>query len=69
MEYTTKSGDTWDTIARDAYGDEYHAGDLMEANPGHIGTFIFSAGEKVIVPTLEEKRDGFMPLWKFEAEL
>ena len=31
--YTTKSGDTWDVIAKEVYGSEYHADALMAANP------------------------------------
>jgi len=42
--YTTKSGDTWDVIAKEVYGSEYHADALMAANPEHIDTFRFSAG-------------------------
>ena len=37
--YTTKSGDTWDVIAKEVYGSEYHADALMAANPEHIDTF------------------------------
>ena len=29
--YTTKSGDTWDVIAKEVYGSEYHADALMAA--------------------------------------
>ena len=50
MGYTTKSGDTWDTIAREVYGSEYYADHLMAANHGQIGTFIFSAGVGVYPP-------------------
>ena len=42
--YTTKSGDTWDVIAKEVYGSEYHADVLMAANPQEIDTFIFNAG-------------------------
>ena len=31
--YTTKSGDTWDVIAKEVYGSEYRADVLMAANP------------------------------------
>ena len=57
--YTTKSGDTWDVIAKEVYGSEYHADVLMAANPQEIDTFIFNAGV--------EERDGLMPPWKYEA--
>ena len=44
MAYITKSGDTWDAIAKAVYGSEYRADALMEANRAHIGTFVFQAG-------------------------
>lgn len=69
MAYTTKSGDTWDMIAKAVYGDEYHADVLMAANPQHIDTFIFGSGVVLATPELEEKRDGLQPPWKFEARL
>ena len=42
--YTTKSSDTWDVIAKEVYGSEYHADVLMAANPQEIDTFIFNDG-------------------------
>ena len=65
--YTTKSGDTWDVIAKEVYGSEYHADVLMAANPQEIDTFIFSAGVELNTPALKEERDGLMPPWKYEA--
>lgn len=65
--YTTKSGDTWDVIAKEVYGSEYHADVLMAANPQEIGTFIFNAGVELNTPALKEERDGLMPPWKYEA--
>lgn len=65
--YVTKSGDTWDGIAKEVYGSEYNADVLMAANRGHIGTFLFSAGTVLNTPKLEEERDGLLPPWKYEA--
>lgn len=65
--YKTKSGDTWDVIAKEVYGSEYHADVLMAANPQEIDTFIFNAGVELSTPALEEERDGLMPPWKYEA--
>ena len=48
--YTTKSGDTWDVIAKEVYGSEYHADVLMAANPQEIDTFIFNAGVELNTP-------------------
>jgi phage tail protein X len=64
--YITKSGDTWDVIAKQVYGSEYHADILMAANPKLLDTFFFSEGTVLAVPDLEEKRDGLLPPWKFE---
>lgn len=44
MAYTTKSGDTWDVIAKQVYGSEYHADILMAANPQQIDTFLLRPG-------------------------
>lgn len=65
--YVTKSGDTWDTIAKEVYGDEYQAGMLMAANREYIDTFIFSAGVRLNTPAVKAERDGAAPPWKYEA--
>lgn len=65
--YKTKSGDTWDTIAKTIYDNEYFAGDLMAVNPEHIGTFIFSEGIEITAYDAVDETDGSMPPWKFEA--
>lgn len=67
MAYITKSGDTWDVIAKEVYGSEYHADVLMAANHDHIDTFIFGSGVVLNTPELEEERDGLLPPWKYEA--
>lgn len=69
MAYITKSGDTWDKIAKEVYGSEYHADTLMAANPQEIGTFIFSAGVVLATPALTEEKDGLLPPWKYEASV
>lgn len=68
MGYTTKSGDTWDVMAKEVYGNEYYADVLMAANPEHINIFRFSAGVNIITPALDEQRNGMMPPWKFEEK-
>ena len=67
MAYITKSGDTWDMIAKEVYGSEYHADVLMAANAAHIETFIFQAGVELSTPALEEERNGLLLPWKYEA--
>ena len=67
MAYSPPSGDTWDMIAKEVYGSEYHADVLMAANAAHIETFIFQAGVELSTPALEEERNGLLPPWKYEA--
>ena len=67
MAYITKSGDTWDMIAKEVYGSEYHADVLMAATAAHIETFIFQAGVELSTPALEVERNGLLPPWKYEA--
>lgn len=68
MPYITKSGDTWDVIAKEVYGSEYHADVLMAANPEHIGTFAFASGVAISTPELAQERNGLLPPWKYEAD-
>lgn len=68
MPYITKSGDTWDVIAKEVYGSEYHADVLMAANPEHIGTFAFASGVTISTPELTQERNGLLPPWKYEAD-
>lgn len=44
LEYTTKSGDTWDQIAYTVYGSELKADWLMQANPEYIEFTRFDSG-------------------------
>ena len=67
MAYITKSGDTWDMIAKEVYGSEYLDDVLMAANAAHFETFIFHAGVELSTPALEEERNGLLPPWKYEA--
>ena len=65
---TTIQGDTWDTLARRAYGDECKAQLLMEAreNIGLLDIQIFSGGVLIAVPDeLKEKTDDRdLPAWR-----
>lgn len=63
MTYTTIQGQTWDQIAKEVYGSEQQAGALMAANPRQLDTFIFSAGEKLNVPKVEEAAVN-LPPWR-----
>ena len=41
--YTTKSGDTWDVIAKEVYGSEYHAPALEEERDGLMPPWKYEA--------------------------
>lgn len=63
MAYKTIQGQTWDQIAKAVYNSEMCAGELMEANPKLLGTFIFPAG--VILNTPEIKKENInLPPWR-----
>lgn len=64
MTYTTKSGDTWDTIAYEILGDCRYTEDLINANREYLTTFIFSAGVKLKIPEIEKKKTKNLPLWR-----
>ena len=63
----TTQGDTWDTLALRAYGDEKKAQALMEAreNLHLLDQQIFTGGIRVAVPELpEETPDSSLPEWR-----
>lgn len=58
--YTTISGQTWDQIAYEVYGDEYECGRLMDANRDKLDYFVFPAG--VVLKLPEEADSGNNPV-------
>lgn len=64
MFYETMLGDTWDVIAKRVYGDEKHADFLMENNPLHIATVIFSAGTLLYIPDMPPEENDNVPDWR-----
>lgn len=61
--YITKSGDTWDMIAKDVYGSETYTSLLMENNQNLIDYFVFPQGIMLnIVPIPNET--GNLPEWR-----
>lgn len=67
--YITDAGDTWDYIAWRVYGNENYLGIIMEQpeNAPLLLTTIFSAGEKVWCPEIEEEEvDDDVPDWRDE---
>ena len=68
VEYVTKQGERWDTIAFKAYGDASLVNGLIEANPTIVISAILEAGTRVIVPILESGEiqidSELLPPWK-----
>ncbi|MCM3632930.1 tail protein X [Paenibacillus camelliae] len=64
MTYTTIQGDMWDSIAHKVYGSESNMVQLMQANPQHTTTTVFSAGVVLTVPSIPEPVDSSLPPWK-----
>ncbi len=67
--YTTVQGDAWDIISLKMYGTEKSMSTLIEANPAHRETVIFSAGVQLIVPELTASAiPSSVPPWKRGVE-
>lgn len=66
--YTTQSGDMWDGIAHRVYRDRKRGEMLMhlllEANPAHRKTVIFSSGVVLTVPEPPVSMPETLPPWK-----
>lgn len=61
--YKTKSGDVWDGIAREVYGDESRTSFLMANNQEHLEYFIFPEGISLRVEDLPED-ESTLPDWR-----
>lgn len=51
--YTTVSGQTWDQIAYEVYGDEHLCDAIMDANRELLEYFVFPAGIVLQIPDQE----------------
>ncbi|HWR07747.1 tail protein X [Sporomusa sp.] len=63
-EYVTSLGDTWDGIAYKMYGNERQMSVLIQANPQHRETVIFSADVMIQVPDVAAATSTALPPWK-----
>lgn len=61
--YKTRSGDTWDMIAKEVYGDELYASLLMANNQELLEYFIFPEGVFVSLPEVPEE-ESLLPDWR-----
>jgi len=68
MTYKTKSGDMWDSIAFNLFGDESFVGDLINSNLDYKDTVIFDSGIELVVPDVETPADtgidDSLPPWR-----
>lgn len=65
--YRTQQGDTWDIIALRMYPDlgaEKLTDILLDANPEHIHTVIFSANVTLNIPEVNVPVIENLPAWK-----
>jgi phage tail protein X len=53
LEYITRAGDTFDTLALDAYGEERLAHLIIQANPDYAATLIFVADTALVIPVID----------------
>ena len=62
--YTTKQGDTWDSIAFTQMGDCALMDQLMWKNRKYLDIYLFPAGIVLIIPEPETVVNGSLPPWK-----
>lgn len=62
--YTTISGDVWDMIAKEQLGGERYTSLLMQANPEHLNTVVFSAGVSLVLPEVTTPISESLPPWR-----
>lgn len=61
--YKTKSGDVWDSIAKEVYGSEAYTSFLMENNKKHLDYFVFPRGIDLVIEDLPEDV-SLLPEWR-----
>jgi hypothetical protein len=65
--YKCSAGETIDKVALNLYGDEKHAADLLNANPGHVHKMVFVGDEVLSIPVVETSESEYAPApapWK-----
>lgn len=63
--YTTRQGQAWDEIAKEALGNEKLMHHMMQSNPEHRYVVFFSAGTELMVPDIKtDDRPETLPPWK-----
>lgn len=63
-KYTASQGETWDSISMDFYSSPYKIAELIQCNPALSDVLIFSGGEVLSIPILEEEVSDTLAPWK-----
>lgn len=63
-EYVTKSGDMWDSCAKEIYGSEKYVRELIESNPEYHEYGILPAGIRLFAPDIKPEVSATLPKWK-----
>lgn len=64
MKYSTVSGDTFDIIAHQMYGDAKLAAYIIEANIEYADIIIFEANVQLEIPKIDTTTSINLPPWK-----
>ena len=65
VQYVTKKGDTFDSIAYAVYGDEELIKPIIEANKKYVETAVFDYGIILEVPDIEKTDENtHIPPWR-----
>lgn len=59
--YITSQGDTFDIIAKKFYSKEKYFTKIMEANPEFMHVVLFSSGQKLVIPDIEDVIEDDVP--------
>lgn len=62
--YTTRQGDTWDSIAHLVFGDEAYMQAMIRRNPAHVDTLVFDGGTVLSMPDRVAYIPPGLPPWK-----
>ncbi len=56
--YIASAGETFDSVAREVYGDEKYAAEILCANPEVCGKGVFDGGEHLRLPWVQLPPEG-----------
>lgn len=64
-KYETREGDTFDSLAKEAYDDECMASLIIEENPDYADVLIFEAGTILFIPVYDTiVNSEYLPPWR-----